>query len=103
MTALQLPDLPVPAGATADEWEQSSPHPDDCSRLLKYWSAEVDGLEIEIEGMQWASGEVDHQILLSGETWMTITGERGKRIAALLRQAADVIEQIGRTSEAVQR
>jgi hypothetical protein len=57
-------DLPVPAGATADDWCDMADIDDGMARALTWSRYDTDKVGVAVEGWQYADGSVDRCISL---------------------------------------
>ena len=92
MMTQNTPALPVPAGATADDWDSISLDNIPC-RSLEWSRHDTDKVGVGVDGFQSATGEVTRCIsLYLGHDGLDADDARA--LAAKLIEAADSLESL---------
>jgi hypothetical protein len=96
MTAATTPDVPVPAGAEADVWQDDVPQP---YRILFGVLRNTDGVEyatVQATAVQYADGRIDdgsvHEppsVYLGDDA---LSGSQARALAAALIETADEVD-----------
>jgi hypothetical protein len=92
---MTLPDLPVPAGATAHDWCRNPMGRD--GELIRYgsWSShDAGGVTVGVDGAQYADGLVEQHIKLYDAEATELTAAGARELAAALLSAADVYDGV---------
>ena len=87
------PNLPVPAGATADGWDHSVTYDGVPVRGLEWFRRDVGGVGIAVDGFQTAEGEVTCGISVYGQMYER-GAEEARALAAALIEAADALDRV---------
>ena len=88
------PDLPVPAGATADPWCDLTDIDGDCARALLWTRHDTDKIGVAVDSWQTADGEVTRAVSLY-DTDKELTAADARQLAAALLNAADMLDRQG--------
>jgi hypothetical protein len=69
-------------------------HPQHRARLSFSASATVDGVTVEIPGIQFSDGTIERHILTAGDGLEQMTAAQARRFAVLLVDAADELDRL---------
>ncbi len=83
--------LPIPAGATADDWLDPVNATDQVGRSLTWSSHDAARVGITVDGWQYASGLFDRYVSLY-DTDHKLSAADARQLAAALIQAADALD-----------
>src|ERR1700694_1872744 len=88
-----LPNLPVPAGATADDWCDLTDIEGDVARSLTWSRHDTDRVGVAVDGWQYADGRIDRSVsLYQRDTELTAADARA--LARALIAALDVLDDL---------
>lgn len=88
------PQLPIPAGATADHWSSVCTVTGRLVRHLSWWENTVAGIAISVGGTQYSDGELSGpQVTIYGED-EDLTAAQARELAATLLAAAAHLESL---------
>jgi hypothetical protein len=90
---MTIPNLPVPAGATADDWCDLTGIDGDRARGLTWSRHDTDKIGVAVDGLQTATGDVTRCISLY-DTEKELTAADARRLAAALMDAADALDKV---------
>lgn len=91
MKTIELPNLPVPPGATADDW--SEPVAGEMARSLTWSRHDAAGVGVNVDGLQYNDGQVSRSISLY-DTDKELTSADARALAAALLEAADEYDRL---------
>lgn len=94
MTATNFPNLPVPAGATADDWTDFGGLPGPAARSLKWSRHDIPKAGVSVDGWQYEDGRVEPQVSVYIKTDDGFTAEEARALAAALIEAADALDAL---------
>ena len=94
MTATNFPDLPIPAGATADDWCDLTDIEGDVTRSLTWSRHDAARVGVAVDGWQYADGRVTRWVSLYDTECKELTAEGARQLAAALLDAADELERL---------
>ena len=86
------PNLPVPAGATADDWCDLTDIDGDRARALLWSRHDTNLIGVAVDGWQTVTGEVTRAVSLY-DTDKELTAADARRLAAALLNAADALDR----------
>ena len=93
MTQALCADIPTPPDAVqvyaGEEWSG-----DRQGRMFVVATHTVDGVTVEIVGIQFSDGTVERHILTSGDGLEQMTAAQARQLAALLVEAADELDRL---------
>lgn len=87
------PDLPIPAGAKAGDWD-SIDLDGVLTRSLEWGRFDTVKVGVSIDGFQNARGEVSRSIALYDSVGRELTADDARALAAKLVEAAEAMEQL---------
>lgn len=87
------PDLPVPAGATADDWLDLTDIHGDMARALTWSHHDTDKVGVTVDGWQYADGRVERSVSLY-DADKELSAADARRLAAALLNAADELDRL---------
>ena len=91
---MTTPDVPIPAGAAADDWP-SVAHDGTLVRALTWATHDTGKCSVEICGSQFAdTGLFDRAIAVFGADDTELSAEEARQLAAALLDAADALERL---------
>ncbi|MEE6177550.1 hypothetical protein [Mycobacterium sp. 050134] len=98
MTEIDIPDLPIPAGAVAGDWcDTECVALEDAFRFLTWSRHDASGVVVAVGGMQFGDGHVERNVTLLAESRdVDLTAAGARWLAAALLNAADALERPGR-------
>jgi hypothetical protein len=85
------PNLPIPAGASADDWCDLTDIDGDMARALAWSRHDTDKVGVAVDGWQCADGTVVRGVSLY-DTEKELTAADARRLAAALLNAADELD-----------
>jgi hypothetical protein len=88
------PTIPVPAGATADEWNAITSAIGDTVRSLEWSRHDAAGIGVAVDGWQDSTGQVSRCISLYDTECKELTAEDARQLAAALIEAADELDRL---------
>lgn len=91
---LSTPDLPVPAGATADEWDSFCSTTGQLCRPLEWSRHDTDIVGVSVDGTQYSDGRVVRMISLYDVEDKGLNANSARELAAKLIEAADAMEAL---------
>lgn len=95
MTAINTPDVHIPANAAAGAWFfLNSRHPDEAYRHLTWARFDAAGLVVAVEGAQYGDGRVERLVALDGGRIELARPADARQLAAALLDAADALEAL---------
>jgi hypothetical protein len=86
------PNVPVPAGATADDWCDLTDINDGWARALTWSRHDTDKVRVAVEGWQSSDGAVDRFISVYDADKWELTADDARRLAAALLNALDELQ-----------
>jgi hypothetical protein len=89
------PNLPVPAGATADDWCDLTDIDGDMARALTWSRHDTDKVGVAVDGWQSADGTVERCVSLY-DADKELTAADARRLAAALLNAADELDGLSK-------
>ncbi len=95
---MTIPNLPVPAGATADAWCDLTAIDGDRARALLWSRHDTDKIGVAVDGWQTAEGEVTRAVSLYDVEDKELTAADARRLAAALLDAADALDDRNRSA-----
>ena len=87
------PNLPVPAGATADDWSDFTDIDGDHARALLWSRHDTDKIGVAVDGWQTADGQVIRAVSLY-DADKELTAADARKLAAALLNAADELDRL---------
>ena len=94
MDTTQLPDLPVPAGATAGDWCDLTDIEGGITRSLEWSRHDAAGVGVAVDGWQQADGRIDRCVSLYDTESKELTAAGARQLAAALVEAADALDRL---------
>lgn len=88
---ITTPNLPIPAGATADDWCDLTDIDGDMARALTWTRHDTDKIGVAVDGWQIADGTVIRCVSLY-DTQKELDADDARRLAAALLNAADELD-----------
>jgi hypothetical protein len=89
------PNLPVPAGATADDWCDLTDIHGDMARALTWSRHDTDKVGVAVDGWQSADGTIDGGVSLY-DVDKELSAADARRLAAALLNAADELDGLAK-------
>jgi hypothetical protein len=86
------PNLPIPAGATADDWVLD--YSGAGCRSLEWSRHDTGKVGVAVDGWQTESGEVTRSVSLYDTEAKELTADDARQLAAKLVEAADALERL---------
>lgn len=87
------PDLPVPPGATADDWHDQSDNLGP-ARFLTWSTHDAADVGVAVTGEQFADGRIDRRITVYDANSRNLNAAQARMVAAGLLNAADALDQL---------
>jgi hypothetical protein len=88
------PNLPVPAGATADDWCDLTDIHGDMARALTWSRHDTDRVGVAVDGWQNIDGTIVRGVSLYDAQDKELTAADARRLAAALLNAADELDTL---------
>lgn len=88
------PDFPIPAGATADEWNSVCIVDGLLCRGLTWWRRDTAAGSVAVDGLQYQDGHIDRGISLYDVEGNNLTADDAFALASKLLEAARVLEEL---------
>ncbi|KUH90629.1 hypothetical protein [Mycobacterium sp. IS-1556] len=92
MPTINVPNLPVPAGAAADEWCDLLEGPD-AIRSLNWSKHDAAGVGVGVDGLQYGDGRVDRFVTIYADN-PELTADEARAVAVALNEAAAALELV---------
>ncbi|NOP96966.1 hypothetical protein [Mycolicibacterium fortuitum] len=86
------PNLPIPAGATAGEWDSFCLTTGLLCRSLEWSRHDTDIVSVSVDGTQFSDGDMGRGVSLYGADGKELTVDQARALAAKLIEAADVLD-----------
>ena len=90
---MTTPNLPVPPGATADDWCELTTDTSDLIRFLTWSKHDTDKIGVAVDGQQFSDGRVERQVMMY-DSDMPLTAEDARKLAAALLEAAEELDRL---------
>ena len=82
----ECPDVPIPPGATADDWCRLTGQPAALIRFLTWSHHDAAGIGVTVDGAQYPDGRVERYVSVYGDN-VTLTAAQARQLAAALLAA----------------
>lgn len=88
------PNLPIPAGATAGDWDSFCTVTGLLCRSLDWSKHDTDIVSVSVDGTQFSDGDVSQGVSLYGADGKELTADQARALAAKLIEAADALDMV---------